>query len=518
MIRHLLALRYKLLWAQSRNRSGKVAIFMVLYLAGAGIAALAGTGGWKAARTGIEMGRAEFVAALLLTGCASLALAATLILGIGVNPAFSVSTLQRYPLTPSQRLAARHALGIFDPIWLIALALFGGVLAAFQQFGQADLSTAVPALLLLWLITYLAARVLAVGIDWLLQHRWGPLVLMALMLLLSFSPAILTATPALREGLATVIRDVARWTPSRAAAAAMVKDRTSSLLLSFALLAGWVLLLLPVLAWVDRLKKPARSRAVQVGWDSFYDRVAGWAGPHLAPLVAKNLRYLFRSVHFRFSYPFAIPLVAVFAFNHSRSGRGAETFLMALAAVSMLGAISLGAWPLNLFGFDGPGLRRYFLLPTRPEHVLRAATLPPLILSGILIPLAIGVYVAFAPARTDARVVVVLVSAGIGGLLLYHSAGMWVSILAPSRMPLTMTFGNRLSLPANAVMIACLAVFFGLPIYLRKIDIERLLGLWFLWAAYPVLGAALYLFTWKAGARALAARAEKLISGMDQPA
>jgi hypothetical protein len=64
----LIRLRYKLLWARTRTRNGKIALFMAGYLLLAMVAVLFAMGGLGAGVAAIKSGKGEILAWALLTG------------------------------------------------------------------------------------------------------------------------------------------------------------------------------------------------------------------------------------------------------------------------------------------------------------------------------------------------------------------------------------------------------------------------------------------------------------------
>jgi hypothetical protein len=64
LIAELVKLRYKLLWANTRSRNGRIALFLVGYLLLALLIALLTTGGFAAAFVAVRAGQAEKIARL----------------------------------------------------------------------------------------------------------------------------------------------------------------------------------------------------------------------------------------------------------------------------------------------------------------------------------------------------------------------------------------------------------------------------------------------------------------------
>jgi hypothetical protein len=68
----LVRLRYKLMWAKTRSRNGKIAPFVIGYLLFVMVAALVGLGGWVRASRPSEPGQAETMAQVVLSGLSSM--------------------------------------------------------------------------------------------------------------------------------------------------------------------------------------------------------------------------------------------------------------------------------------------------------------------------------------------------------------------------------------------------------------------------------------------------------------
>src|SRR5207248_6764838 len=114
LISELVRLRYKLLWAKTRSRNGRIALFLAGYLLLVLVISLLATGGIGAAMLAVRSGKAETVAQAVLGGIFFQALISSNILGFGMNAVFSDAELRRYPVTASDRRISRHLIGILD--------------------------------------------------------------------------------------------------------------------------------------------------------------------------------------------------------------------------------------------------------------------------------------------------------------------------------------------------------------------------------------------------------------------
>src|SRR5690349_11306499 len=109
------------MWAKTRSRNGRIALFMVGYLLLVLLMILFATGGIGAAIAAARSGRAEMVAQAVLGALFVQAIISTNILGFGMNAVFADLELRRYPLSAADRRAARHLIGIMDPFWALFL-------------------------------------------------------------------------------------------------------------------------------------------------------------------------------------------------------------------------------------------------------------------------------------------------------------------------------------------------------------------------------------------------------------
>src|ERR1039458_1526552 len=149
LILRLVGLRYKLLWAQTRTRNGRIALFLVGYLFALLILLLMTAGGYGAAMVAVRSGQAEKVAQAVLGGLFVNALIASVVTGFGINTAFTDAALRRYALSARDRLAARHLTGILEPVWIFVLGLDLGLSTGMYVFGAGSFWLGAVAVLLL---------------------------------------------------------------------------------------------------------------------------------------------------------------------------------------------------------------------------------------------------------------------------------------------------------------------------------------------------------------------------------
>ncbi len=469
LIAELIKLRYKLMWAKTRSRNGKIALFFAGYLLLVMLLAIFGMGGIGAGITAVRMGKAYQIAAALLGGLFLQAVLATVVLGFGVNAVFADAELRRYPLKARERRAARHLLGIADPFWLLILALELGLALGLYLVGAASFWLGVIAILLLFTSNYVAARIVALLIERLAVKKGGSAMLLGLVLALSMLPAGLE--PLLRKNrhaLEPVWRVLA-YTPPAAAAAVTVGSGLAAIT-GIVVLDGWLVGLFAALVALER--RPPRKTVAQAATLSFegpWERIGALFGPRNGPLVAQWLRFFSRNNRFRTIYPLAMPLVAFLAVTQARVAGPKGQFANLLGCFALVGCISTAQFAVNQFGYLGGGLRRYFLLPADPAAVLRTGSYTFVTLGALLIPLATAALLVFSPVPLDARRVAMMLGAAVTTLFLMHGVGLWATLLGPRRGNFYSSFGNDLSLAGNVAVIGGMITFLFLPRLLIKL-------------------------------------------------
>ncbi len=190
LIGELVKLRYKLLWAKTRSRNGRIALFLAGYLLLVMLIALLASGGFGAAMLAVRTGKAEQIAQGVLTALFLEAVLAANILGFGMSAIFAETELRRYPLTAADRRIARHLTGILDPFWFLFLALQLGLAVGLYVLGAGSFWFGLIAVLLLFAANYLLARVVGLFIDQLMQRKGGAPVLLGLIMTLAILPGL----------------------------------------------------------------------------------------------------------------------------------------------------------------------------------------------------------------------------------------------------------------------------------------------------------------------------------------
>jgi len=454
-IRDLIRLRYQLLWAKTRSRNGKIALFVSGYLLLALFLGLFGLGGYKAGVAAVETGQAELVAQIVLAAVFLQATLSTVVLGFGIGAVFAEKELRRYPLTAGQRRMARHITGIVDPFWFLVLAANLGLVIAMYALGAASLAAGIGAMVLLIPSNYLLARVVTQVVDRLIMRRGGAIVLMAAVIGLSMVPGMLAQALKKDPTLGYRILKGLRWTSPFGAAAAMTRHGTAALE-GVGIEVAWIAVLAVLAILMERLPAERQQRAAKgpLAWSGVYERLGGLFFPGQAALVGHWLRFYVRNMRFRAMYLLTIPLAAFLAYQMGMVSRHANgVFVAALGAAPMCGFLCTSRFAVNLFGYTGGGFRRFLLMPEKPAACVRAASYASVLLGASLVLLAAVTWIVLAPVAWDTRMLVMLVSLGVFGLFALNGGGLWATIYNPRRGNYSSAIGNDLSASGNALLI-----------------------------------------------------------------
>jgi hypothetical protein len=513
LIEHLITLRYKLLWAKTRSRNGRIAIFLAGYLLLAALIALLTTGGVSAAIIAIRGGHGEKIAQAVLAAVFLEALLASNILGFGLNAVFSDLELRRYPLNALERRLTRHLIGIVDPFWFLFLALELGLALGMYGAGAGSFWFGLIAVLLFFVANYLLARIIALGVERLMQRKGGSGFLMAGIMLLAILPSAIA--PALKKNPALVTSFISRlyWTPPFAAATAMIHP-TLEALRAIGMLMWWILGLTALLVRMEN--RPPQRRAaesVKMAWDGPTDRIGAWFGPELSPFVAHWLRFYLRNSRTRVLSVIA-PALIIFLTTRSGQQMGPNSlFIAALGTIALTPFLGVSRIALNQFGYSGGAFRRYFLLPVAPGQILRAASYASVTIGAAVLPVMLAVWFALAPYPLDPRMLFMLACAGVTGLFGFNAMGLWVTLYNPRKGNYFSSFGNDLSLGGNIVLIGGVLVGMVLP---RLLHLFAPVAVspegWWMAVPWPLAAAAFYFGTLRAAGPILMARREQLLA------
>lgn len=515
----LIFLRQRLFWARAHSRRGKVALASGLFLVGflALMLAMGGAGvGALATRFANPVLVADFAFALIFVS----GLAASLVFGLDSNPALSEESLRRYPLVHIERLAARYATGLFDPVWLFVFVLDLSIAVGFTVVGASPWWLAIPASILLFATNYLAARLLVEVVARIMAMRGGSAVLILALTLLFILPSLLV--PAMRGSARSETRLMLialKFTPPLAVAVVVAGAGALASLGMLLVTLIWLFVIGTALVALEG--KPIHSTAVagaEAAWDSPYDRLAAMFGPTLAPLAGKTLRYYVRSPMFALNCLICAigPTFIAITTRHGNRGPLAP-FLVALSTVSIfVGYGSAGPVANDIFGFDRSGFRRYFFSPISSRSTLRAIAFVPLLLGAALVPVSLGVFLLFWHGYVDSRMVGLWLSLGLGGLLLFQGVGLWTSLFSPRARDFQIQFGKTQPLAQNVLMFAAMLTWPVLQFVFLKVGSGNVLAYWWVAPIMLIPAATFYLFTLHQGAHVFRRKREWMLSILER--
>jgi len=510
LIGSLVGLRYKLMWAKTRTRNGKIALFVVGYLLLVLVLLLLGVGGIGAGVVAVRSGRAETVARAVLSGLYLQAFMGALMLGFGMNAIFSETELRRYPLSGRERRFTRHFIGIVDPFWALVFTLELGLLFGLSVLGAASW-LGLPALLLLLVSNYLVARAAGLLVDRLARTQAGATALVAVVIGVGLTPSLVG--PALQQNRAMLhsVLSVLRFTPPFGAADAMTKPGMEGFL---GLLIVTVWMLLFALAVWALEQQPAERRTVEttaIDWNSRYDRLGALFGPRNGPLLAHWLRFYTRNTRYRTLFLLTLPVVAFLTFTQARTGEG--YFIAALGTFPVLTYLGTSRFAVNQFGYSEGALRRYFLLPIAPGDCLRTGSYASLLLGGAMIPAGLIVWAVLVPVPFDLRELFMLFASGLTGMFVFHGLGLWSSLFGARRGKYFSAIGNDLSLFGNVVLIGCILTGIFVPQFLRKAAPGALSASnWWVLILLALAALIFYVFSLRATSSLLSGRRERLMA------
>ncbi|MCC6857705.1 MAG: hypothetical protein IT158_04045, partial [Bryobacterales bacterium] len=271
------------------------------------------------------------------------------------------------------------------------------------------------------------------------------------------------------------------------------------------------------IAGVERLPAPSRVVAgAPAEWDGPCERLAARWGS-AAPLVSKTLKYYWRTKRGRFGLLVNGPVLPFLLLMMAPDRRAPLLhFFIGVGLMAVAGFAATFAVAINSFGFDGPGFRRYFLLPVPAAAVIRAASLVPLAIGALALPVVFAACLLLARVPVDARMAAMLAANGVGGLCFFHALALWTSILAPSRTDGEVRFGNDYSLAANlAGNGGLLAGLFGSQ-FLGLAAGARVLQFWWVAPVFMTAAAAFYLITLRAAPAVLLRRREQILAVVER--
>ncbi len=459
----------------------------------------------------------------ILTGIWVNGATVNLLLGKGTRQSSLETVLRRYPLTRMGRLSLRHLSGLLDPVWLLIAVSTGAVAAGCTGDGPGRTLLIIPVALLFIGICYLSSLVLLSVVDLILSHRGGGTVLGATAFLLFLAAGLLVASPSdSSNALPWHEADLAlRFLPPGAAASLLAGLRSPSGLLDVATLLLWFCFLAFALVLAERRTLSDRSvTSVSEAFALVCDRVADLFESSFGPLVGKALRYHLRCDRVRFSFAGTVPLVLLLPRFMGRGSNPYMTFLETAALMFLSAILATASITLNQFGYDGDGVRRYWILPIPAVSALRAASVASLLSGGTLGLVAIAGLPLLAGFPLDGRVVTILASSAAAGLFFFNAVGLWTSVVSPRRSNFRGVMGNALSFSATlgiglGIALALAAAF----IAAEFIPYASFLASWWCFTVVPALCASLYLISYRLVSRAMNSRRDlltRVVAGSDR--
>ena len=281
-----------------------------------------------------------------------------------------------------------------------------------------------------------------------------------------------------------------------------------------AIIIAWIVGLTALLVWLEK-RPPQRQAAasVKIEWDSPFDRVGALFGPKMGPLVGHWLRFYGRNSRTRTLCLISLPLLGFLTFQMGQRMGPHSLLVAALGTIPMATFLGTSRISVNQFGYVGGAFRRYFLLPVDPAATLRAASYAAVTIGGSLLPVALLAWIVLVPYPFDARMLAMLLCAGLTGLFVLNALGIWVTLFNPRKGNYDSNFGNDLSLGGNILVIGGMLLSLFLPRLLHKLQPALVSPeSWWMYLPLPVLAVAFYLATLKSAGPLFVTRRETLLA------
>jgi hypothetical protein len=373
------------------------------------------------------------------------------------------------------------------------------------------------AVLLLFAANYLLARVVGLFIDRMMERKGGAPILTVLIITLAMLPSMMAVLFSKNPALVSTLVRRMQYTPPFGAAAAMIHPGLAGLH-GLGIVVTWILGFAALLVWLEN-RPPRREAAesVKIDWNTPFDRVGTFFGPPMGPLFGHWLRFYLRNTRTRTFCLISLPLLTFLTYSVGQASGlhmgPYSLFVAALGTFPMATFLGTARISANQFGYVGGGFRRFFLLPIEPAAALRAASYAGVAIGASLLPVALLVFVIFAPYPFDARMPVMLLCSGFTGLFLLHGLGIWVTVFNSRKGSYTSNFGNDLSLGGNILLIGGMMLGIMLPRLVYKFQPTLLSpDAWWMWLPLPALAFAFYLVTLKSAGPMFMTRREKLLA------
>jgi len=365
-----------------------------------------------------------------------------------------------------------------------------------------------PTAIVLVTINYVLVRFLLSFGALLMETTIGSILLVALtqlLFLLPMTSRMLLNTP----GRRALIRETLTYAPPAAAGSLVAGVGGLPHLLT---LLGWLVVSVGLLFWLDHL--PDRTHSARGGtasWNGPIDRLASLLPVAWAPLVARGLRFYLRNQQVQLGFLGLLVLFMVMPAYMSRQSRDAQTAFEATLLMSpMLGTVT-SVVSSNAFGFDGAGTRRLLLVPVSSHALLITMNLASAMICAVFLLISVALW-ATVSATVEPLMVVMLITHGLTGLLLFHAAATWTSVLTPARSDYFEKF-RRQNTPGTRwtgfFMVGVLMLSLGTRFLLPGDDIT---AYWWLSGLFAMLAGITYFMTLKLAAPVFTARRERLLS------
>lgn len=200
-----------------------------------------------------------------------------------------------------------------------------------------------------------------------------------------------------------------------------------------------------------------RRRMIAARIDELLDLVLP---QRLAAVVAKNVRYLFRSTPGKLAMALA-PIIAAFAglaFAHPGGAPVLGIDVVDLAFIGMLlySSMLVSNFVVNAFAWDGGGFASYLLAPVEPMTVIVGKNLAVGMFSGVLVAEAVAAWAVTRglPGPTSLLSGLLVSASGVIGLMI---AGNFTSVV----FPVPRSIASAYSSPSQAAMLISFAVLLG---------------------------------------------------------